>query len=43
RRSFSNGRNSLWQLRVAQPGMARRAIESRHCKDGAGVYKRSTG
>ncbi|MCI66899.1 hypothetical protein A2U01_0088157, partial [Trifolium medium] len=28
RRSFRNGRNSFWKLRVAQPGMARRAIES---------------
>ncbi|MCI73678.1 hypothetical protein A2U01_0094942 [Trifolium medium] len=28
RRSLSNGKKSLWQLRVAQPGMARRAIES---------------
>ncbi|MCH99284.1 hypothetical protein A2U01_0020296, partial [Trifolium medium] len=28
RRSLSNRRNSLWQLRVAQPGMARRAIEA---------------
>ncbi|MCI57974.1 hypothetical protein A2U01_0079227, partial [Trifolium medium] len=28
RRSLSNGRKSLWQLRVAQPGMARRAVES---------------
>ncbi|MCI57918.1 hypothetical protein A2U01_0079170, partial [Trifolium medium] len=26
--AFSNSRNSLWQLRVAQPGMARRAVES---------------
>ncbi|MCI70286.1 hypothetical protein A2U01_0091549, partial [Trifolium medium] len=28
RRSSRNRRNSLWQLRVAQPGMVRRAVES---------------
>ncbi|MCI42759.1 hypothetical protein A2U01_0063996, partial [Trifolium medium] len=28
RRSCRNKRNSLWHLRVAQPGMARRAVES---------------
>ncbi|MCI56145.1 hypothetical protein A2U01_0077396, partial [Trifolium medium] len=28
RHSFSNSRNSLWHLRVVQPGMARRAGES---------------
>ncbi|MCI68830.1 hypothetical protein A2U01_0090091, partial [Trifolium medium] len=28
RHSFRTNRNSLWQLRVAQPGMARRAVES---------------
>ncbi|MCI69290.1 hypothetical protein A2U01_0090551 [Trifolium medium] len=28
RRSLSNGKNSLGQLRIAQPGMARRAVES---------------
>ncbi|MCI81241.1 hypothetical protein A2U01_0102514, partial [Trifolium medium] len=28
RRSLSYGKNSLWQLRVAHPGMARRAVES---------------
>ncbi|MCI42237.1 hypothetical protein A2U01_0063473, partial [Trifolium medium] len=29
RQSFRHRRNSLWHLRVAQPDMARRAVESR--------------
>ncbi|MCI00812.1 hypothetical protein A2U01_0021834 [Trifolium medium] len=28
RRSWSNSRIHLWQLRVVQPGLARRAVES---------------
>ncbi|MCI91993.1 hypothetical protein A2U01_0113289, partial [Trifolium medium] len=32
RRSFRNSRIHLWKLRVAQPGLARRAVESSSTK-----------